>query len=49
MGKRGRDMYKEGDLTLPIPQTSRKRGETSIKSSFSPWFPLFCPSYQLRK
>lgn len=29
-------MYKEGDFTLLIPQTSRKRGETWIEVFLSP-------------
>lgn len=31
-------MYKKEDLTVPVPQTSRKRGETP-ESSFSPMTP----------
>lgn len=39
-------MFKEGNLTLPIPQTSRKRGDTSLPF---PQSSLSRPSYQLRK
>lgn len=42
-------MYKEGDFTLLIPQTSRKRGETWIEVFLSPVVPSLCPSYHLRK
>ena len=42
-------MYKEGDFILPVPQTSRKRGETSIEVFLFPVVPSLCPTYHLRK